>query len=338
MFSIIKPVSRRSLFVCFLIAAALFPAREAAAASVRAMTFNVRCPCGDVGQYAWDARKAIVVDMFKKYKADFVGTQENVAAYQTYLKAQLPEYAFFGRGRDRDGGGEGTQIFYLKDRWEIVPGDSGTFQMSATPEVWGSVSWSSLPRVTTWALFREKATGKRLYVYNTHWDHQTGRDQFSWMTADTLANRKYKDIPVLLMGDFNQTQSTNPIKYLLGQDVYPARDPVVKLADTHPAVIKIDHVLIWPSPGNVDSLPMNVVEARVLADRYTVGQWTNVSPSDHNPTLVELKVWKDNVAALATGGSKSSASRASRASRSLPAPIRALEDGRKIRLPDGRAL
>lgn len=281
-------------FVRFTLPAVLGLAAVAAveAAPVRAMTFNVRCPCGDQGQYAWSARKDLVVDVIRKYKADFVGTQENVAEYLPFLKDQLPDYASFGRGREANGGGEYVRLYYRQDRWEIAGKDSGTFQMSATPNVWGSKTWSSLPRITTWALFREKATGKLLYVYNAHWDHLTGRDEFSHMTADTLARRRLKGVPVLLMGDFNRRQDTSPIRYLLGQDVYPGRAPVMRLSDTHPATLKIDHVLAWPPSGTVDSLPMEVLAARVVGDRYTVGSWTNVSPSDHDPTLVELNVWK----------------------------------------------
>ena len=273
------------------------------AANVKVMSYNLRCPCGDVNQFAWAARKDLVVGEVKKYLPDFLGTQENVPPYQIYLDEKLPEYDYFGRGRkdtvrvpDKNQD-EGAHLYYLKAKWEVVKGDSGTFQMSATPEVWGSKTWSFLPRVTTWGLFREKATGRLLYVYNTHWDNQTGRDEFSKMTADTIATRKHKDIPVFFLGDLNQTNAMNSVKYLLGQDVYADKKPVITMKDSEPTHAKIDNILAWPAKA-VDSLPMDVVDTKFIQDTYTVGDWTNVSPTDHPRVLVEFKVWKSEVVSV----------------------------------------
>ncbi len=114
------------------------------AESVIAMTFNVRYPNGDTGEDAWDARKEAVVATVDKYQPDFLGTQEVVEEYVPFLEEQLTdEYSYFGRFRFTDGRrwDEACFLFYNKFRWEVVEGDSGTFQLSYTPEIPGSGDW-----------------------------------------------------------------------------------------------------------------------------------------------------------------------------------------------------
>ena len=168
-----------------------------------------------------------------------------------------------------------------------MEGDSGTFQLSETPDVPGSVDWTSLPRITTWGRFREKSTGHTLYVYNTHWDHRTGRDECSRLSAERITQRQENDDPVIFMGDFNQNQNMNSIRHLLGEDVFNTPPPVAMM-DTDPDLIKIDHVFIWPDTAEL-------IEAGRIVERYDIDGYTNVTPSDHDPTLAEVKFWPDVV-------------------------------------------
>ncbi len=258
--------------------------------NIKAMAFNVRYPApADKGNDSWDVRKSLVVQVIKKYRPDFLGTQEMVAPYVPYLNEQLPEYANFGRYRLSHHDttyDESARIFYLKDRWEPVVGDSGTFWLSPTPEKPGSTGWTSVPRIVTWARFREKATGFTIYLYNTHWDNAGakfpawGWDSSSVLSARRIAGRKVKTDPVIYMGDFNRNQTTNPIKYLLGQNVYPTPPPFA-MVDTDPGTIKIDNIFILPNSAKVKS-------AGFVRDRFTVDGTPNVRPSDHDPVFADL--------------------------------------------------
>jgi endonuclease/exonuclease/phosphatase family metal-dependent hydrolase len=276
------------IFVSLLISAGFL--ETVPAATVKAMTFNIRYPAGsDVGQLSWDVRKDLVIDVVRKYQPDFLGLQEVVASYLPFLEDSLSEYDYFGRFRYMNGDfyDEGCHIFYVKERWEVVEGDSGTFQLSETPEVIGSVDWTSLARVTTWGRFREISTDQTLYLFNTHWDHVSGHDPTSRLCADRIANREEPDDPVIFMGDFNQNQDQNSIRYLLGEDVFDTPPPITML-DTDPERRKIDHVFIWPDTAEV-------IEAGVIVERYDVGEYTDVRPSDHDPTMAELRFWPDVV-------------------------------------------
>ncbi|VGO17766.1 Arylsulfatase [Pontiella desulfatans] len=264
----------------------------AEAGEIRAMTFNVRYPAPqDLNEKSWDLRKDLVIASIKKHRPDFLGTQEIVAEYLPFLEKELPEYAHIGRFRKGDGDrfDECSKIFYRKDCWEIVGNDHGSFQLSDTPEVVGSRDWTSMARVTSWARFRRMGTGETLYVFNTHWDHRTGRDESSRLCAERIAARKAPDDPVIFMGDFNRYQETNPMRHLLGEKVY-GTEPPIAMADTDPGVQKIDHVLVWPKSAKV-------IKAGVVKDRYDAGAHKHVRPSDHDPTLaiIDFQARRPNV-------------------------------------------
>lgn len=277
----------------FAVAAVLAQPSGAAAPLVKlkAMSFNVRYPApADQGTASWSVRKSLVVQVIRKHRPDFLGTQEMVAPYVPYLKEQLPEYGSFGRYRLSHPDttyDESARIFFLKDRWEPITGDSGTFWISPTPEVPGSKGWTSVPRIVTWARFREKATGFTIYLYNTHWDNagagfpSWGWDSSSVLCARRISGRKVKADPVLFMGDFNRTASTNPIKYLLGNNVYPT-PPILALVDTDPAHLKIDNIFILPPSARI-------LSAGTAIERFVVNGTSNVRPSDHDPVLAELE-------------------------------------------------
>jgi arylsulfatase A-like enzyme/endonuclease/exonuclease/phosphatase family metal-dependent hydrolase len=250
---------------------------------VKAMTFNVRYPAGnDTNQLSWAVRKDLVVEIIKKNQPDFLGTQEIVAEYLPFLEKELPEYKHIGRFRKGDGDrfDECSKIFFRKDRWEVVEGDAGSFQLSDTPEVVGSRDWTSMARVTSWGRFREIATGRTLYVYNTHWDHRTGRDESARLCADRIATRKAPEDPVIFMGDFNRRQNTEPIRHLLGEKVYGTNPPIAMM-DTDPGTQKIDHIFVWPKTAQV-------INAGIVKERFEVGDYKHVRPSDHDPTLAVI--------------------------------------------------
>lgn len=281
----------KSIAAVLLLAAGLLTASCSTAASsdipaeITVMTFNVRYPSPkDLNEKSWDVRKDLVVKTVKRYRPDFLGTQEIVAEYLPFLEAQLPDYAHTGRFRKQDGDrfDECSKIFYRKDRWEIVGGDAGSFQLSETPEVPGSRDWTSMARVTTWARFRDKTTGQTLYVFNTHWDHVSGRDESSVLCAERIAARKVPEDPVIFMGDFNQRQTEKSIRHLMGESVYEIPPPITMM-DTDPAVLKIDHIFVMPEA-------VQVLQAGVIKDRFDVGEYRHVRPSDHDPTVAVINL------------------------------------------------
>ncbi|HET8735367.1 MAG TPA: endonuclease/exonuclease/phosphatase family protein, partial [Pricia sp.] len=101
------------------------------------------------------------------------------------------------------------------DRFELL--EHQTFWLSETPEKVGSKGWdAALPRIATWAKFKDKKKGRIFYFFNTHFDHK-GHEARK-MSAALIAKeikRIAGDSPVILTGDFNFPPSSEPYAVLI---------------------------------------------------------------------------------------------------------------------------
>ena len=151
-------------------------------------------------------------------KPDLIGTQEGLATQLADLRSDLPDHAMLGQGREGGDKGEFMAIFYRRERLELL--ETKDYWLSATPEVVGSRSWgSSLPRMVTWARFRDKRTGRIFHFANTHFDHVSEEARAE---AAKLVRRRLEalpaDLPVLLVGDFNAAAKASPAYATLTSD------------------------------------------------------------------------------------------------------------------------
>lgn len=200
------------------------PVREDGALDLRLMSFNVRYETpDDRGAYAWRQRIRGAVKMIREQGPDIIGVQEALHGQAADLWASLPDYEFFGVGRE-DGlrAGEYSGIFYQRDRFRLDPAEQGTFWLSDTPSNPGSRTWGNeITRVVTWARLLDLATGRSFYVYNTHWDHksQPAREKSALLMARRIDGRTHPSDPVVLIGDFNSVESNPGYLYLTGNKV-----------------------------------------------------------------------------------------------------------------------
>jgi endonuclease/exonuclease/phosphatase family metal-dependent hydrolase len=195
---------------------------NAHAFDINVMTFNLRVPV-DPAPNDWDSRRPRVIAIINNQQPDFLGVQEAVPNVVKNLTTDLSGYAVIGRGRDSDSGGEGTQIFYRKDRWNLDAKDQGTLQLSSTPTIPGSNDWGmQWPRIFTWAHLYEKKSRKAIYVFNTHFPLKPEeRDLAAQLLAKYIAERKHKNDSVILTGDFNACEDEASMKYLQGENGSP---------------------------------------------------------------------------------------------------------------------
>ncbi|HET6569399.1 MAG TPA: endonuclease/exonuclease/phosphatase family protein, partial [Rhodothermales bacterium] len=138
---------------------------------LRVMSFNLRYNNPDDGLNAWPHRKETVAGMIRFHEADVVGVQEAQIAMLHDLDSLLTGYDWFGLPRaSGDAHDEYSAILYRPERLELL--DHDTFWLSETPDV-RSKGWdAALPRIVTWGKFRDKATGKVFFHFNTHFDHR----------------------------------------------------------------------------------------------------------------------------------------------------------------------
>ena len=127
----------------------------------------------------------------------------------------MTDYAWVGVGRD-DGKtkGEYSPIFYNKKRFKLII--HNTFWLSKSPDKIGSKDWdAALPRIATWAHFRDNNTKKEFILLNTHFDHRGSEARHE--SAKLISQRLKplaKDLPLVVMGDFNMTVKSKPYKVL----------------------------------------------------------------------------------------------------------------------------
>lgn len=192
--------------------------------TLKLMTFNIRYENGeDLDSRSWKQRVPGAVRVIREEAPAVLGVQEALHGQAADLWASLPDYEFFGVGRD-DGKTEGeySGIFYQRDRFDADPADCGTLWLSDTPEKPGSKTWGNdIPRVATWIKLADRASGRSFYVFNTHWDHrnQPSREKAAQLIARRIDARKDPDTPVILLGDFNALETNPGVSYLTGKPV-----------------------------------------------------------------------------------------------------------------------
>lgn len=170
------------------------------------MSFNVRyANSSDTGVQSWDSRKAAVCEMVNTQKPAVMGVQECLVAQRDDILAGCKDYDVIGVGRD-DGktSGEMMAIFYRKA--DVTIDEWGTFWLSLTPDV-PSKDWeSACKRCATWAKITIKSTGKKIFYFNTHLDHQNGREEQMSVIEEKMAELNTGNLPVFLSADFNVEQ------------------------------------------------------------------------------------------------------------------------------------
>jgi endonuclease/exonuclease/phosphatase family metal-dependent hydrolase len=255
------------------------------------MSYNIRLDTEADGINQWKNRTDRVVALLKKYNPDLLGVQEALHNQMMDLQKELPDHAFVGVGRD-DGKekGEYSAIFYKKDKFEVLK--QNTFWLSETPEVPGSKSWdAAITRVVTFALLKDKTTGKSFIYSNTHFDH-VGKEArknsatlikifFRGFIAGANFEKPEKEIPIIISGDFNSEPTDAP--YLTMTD-----GEHLKLRDSRPA----DDTTGTFCGFERNKIPCRTIDytfhsAEWFASNYTVIQDHDGKyfPSDHLPVM-----------------------------------------------------
>lgn len=183
-------------------------AQAADTSPLTVVTYNIRYENAGDGENSWTNRRAAMAAYLRGTKADIIGLQEVLPQQRAYLAEQLTDYGWYGVGRNAEHDqGEGAPLFYRRDRFDVL--DKGTFWLSTTPVVAGSVGWdAALPRVVSWLRLRDRQTGRAFLMVNTHFDHRgpEARVESSRLIVrkiEELATADGTRLPVILTGDFN---------------------------------------------------------------------------------------------------------------------------------------
>lgn len=202
-----------TLFVMLFSVNMLFAVKQNSELNV--MSFNIRMDTPVDKEYQWIYRKDLAANVIQFYQVDVFGAQEVLHHQLTDLLERLPAYDYVGVGRE-DGKkkGEYSPIFYKKDRLSIVK--SGNFWLSEDMNAIGKKGWdAACERVATWAIFKDKRSGKEFLFLNTHLDHM-GKEARHEGASLVLEQTKLLagKLPVIVTGDFNAVPMDDPIQVL----------------------------------------------------------------------------------------------------------------------------
>ncbi|MEZ4964923.1 MAG: endonuclease/exonuclease/phosphatase family protein [Saprospiraceae bacterium] len=250
------------------------------------LTYNIRYDNPGDGADAWPVRRDFLAAQLRFHAPDVFGIQEGLLHQLEYLDAALPVYTRVGQGRDADGGGEYSALYFRRDRFGLL--DSGTFWLSETPEK-PSKDWdAALNRICTYAHLHDSLSGKTLWVFNTHFDHigKEARKQSAALILKKIAEKNPGGEPAVLMGDLNAEPEEAPIA-VLKEKMKDARE-ISKEPPFGPVGTFNGFKFHEPVTRRIDYIfttGMSVRQYAVLSDALDCHY-----PSDHLPVLARVEL------------------------------------------------
>ena len=255
---------------------------------IKIMTYNIRLDVASDGENAWGKRSDFLSSQILFLSPDVFGVQEARPNQIEDLNAALADYKFIGEGRDGNGKGEFSAIYYNSN--SVTLERENTFWLSNTPnEV--SKGWdAAYPRVCTYGLFSSKKSLQKFWVFNTHLDHVGKEAQKEGMkkVLEKIAKENMDNYPVILTGDFNVESDSEVIAEI--SNTMLDSEVVTKLKFgphgtfnafkyKEPVTRRIDYIFVSKSPK------VSVHKYAVLSSAIDFK-----FPSDHFPVFVEIEM------------------------------------------------
>lgn len=258
------------------------------AQDIRIASYNIRYANKNDSGNLWEQRAPVISQLIRFHDFDLFGTQEGLRHQLDTLAAQLPEYAWYGKGRDDgDVKGEHSAIYYKKSLFVLL--EKGDFWLSETPDKPGPGWDARLNRICSWVKLRHTTSKKIFFVFNAHFDHQGVKAR---VNSSLLIMAKIKAIagktPAVLTGDFNgdhqsewyQTIATSGWlndTYKMVANPYAPNGSFNNFGKSSITAQIIDHIFV--------TAPFKATSWGVLTDTY-YGKY----PSDHFPVLAIVRL------------------------------------------------
>lgn len=289
--------SRRTLLVAGVLGALLplAPAGHAAARDpglTTLMSYNLRVDVPiDLGHRAWPRRLPLVAAVVAAHRPDLVGVQEPYLRQVEELTTRLPGYGWLGHGlSDGKRAGMSNAVLYRTDRYQVL--GQRYFWLSGTPEEPGSKGWGNFfVRGATVAELRDRSSGGRLYLVNTHFDHAS--ENARRRSAQLLLSRVRAldpGVPVLVTGDFNTDTTTSvPYQTLTGPDALT--DAWQRAGQRLTPSYRTNNG--WQAPVEaVERIDWILTRGPVRTEAVSIDTFRGDGhhPSDHWPVIARLRV------------------------------------------------
>ena len=281
----------KRLFLSVLAVTLMLPqpvlhAKKNVSPELKVMSYNIRMGTGQDGTNSWQFRCPATIEMLNDQKPDVFGVQEAFDFQIAFIEEFCRNYRSVGVGRD-DGKkkGEHMSIFWNKKTVSLLKW--GTFWLSETPDE-PSKGWDAhCMRTATWALMKDKKTGKKFYFVNTHLDHKGEIAQKNGLKliVDRIESINPQGYPMVLTGDFNILPD-NPALEVLDARMQSAR----KVADktdshntfNHWSIKQTDRIIDYIYYSGFSGCPEYQTVKKKYADKPFI--------SDHYPIFARLEL------------------------------------------------
>ena len=251
---------------------------------LKVISYNIRMGAAKDGTNSWEFRYPATALMIEDQKPDVFGLQEAFSYQVRFIAENFKDYDNVGVGRDNGKDkGEFMSIFWNKKTVKMVKW--GTFWLSETPEK-PSMGWdAACKRTATWALMKDKRTGKMFYFVNTHLDHKGKEAQRKGLEliVSRIDEINPKGFPMVLTGDFNIKPDNTALKGLeermqSARKIAPKTDNNATFNNWGKA--KADMVIDYIYVSGFSACP----EYHTINEKY--GDWKYIS--DHYPIYAKL--------------------------------------------------
>lgn len=258
---------------------------------VKVMTYNIRYDDTKDSINGWEQRKHDVIRIMDQSNAEIIGVQEALLHQMKDLDQAFINFEYSGAGRNNGyESGEFSAIFYDTTRFQKIKDE--IFWLSDTPER-PSYGWdAAFRRICTAVMLKDMDSDQLFWVLNTHFDHMgyQARKKSAELVLKKIIQFNPKNLPIIVMGDFNVTPFEKPYK-----------DLIYTLQDSHSVANEMMGIDIGTYngfydeffPKRIDYIFTNQLEILFYAqisDKMRNGNY----PSDHFPVFVLLDLEKIN--------------------------------------------
>lgn len=255
---------------------------------IRIMNSNVKCfNLKDKFKKSLFYRTELIRNDIDEIKPDIIGFQEFTWLHHNYFKKVLVGYDSVLTYRDNSLFSESCPIFYRTDKFDLI--DKGSFWLSKTPNVKSKDWGSSLYRICSYVVLKEKKTDKEFVIFNTHFDHRSDEARINSINLIIEKAKEFKDIPIILMGDLNAKENSKTIK-----EAYKYFSDASKIAINNLQKDEFDATYHnWGNQSKYKRIDYFMVSKNeIVVNTYDVLDKTyeGIYSSDHFPIYIDMKL------------------------------------------------
>jgi endonuclease/exonuclease/phosphatase family metal-dependent hydrolase len=253
--------------------------------SVSVLSLNLRFGLADDGPNAWEHRKESIVKLFKKHGPDLIATQEANDFQVDFLAKSLSEYSYVGRRQPAPEFWQDNILFYRKT---ILCQSHLHLFLSETPHIPSRSFGSRFPRQATFGLFH--VDGQPLICINTHFDFENPAQMGAARLIKKQLASYNREIPTILMGDFNATPESPCYRWLTGKEADGEKGLSFSETFKVPYPSTLHRFTGKPRGGYIDWILYRGGPLRLRACEALKEPVDGIYPSDHFPVraLFEL--------------------------------------------------